>query len=319
MSTSERMLHLLSLLQTHRYWPGPELASRLEVSERTLRRDVDRLRGLGYDVDAVRGVTGGYQLRAGKALPPLLLDKDEAVAIAVGLRGAAASVVDGGGEASLRALTKVMGMLPPAMRASLAAIESITITGPRRQAPSIDAEVLARIAACCRDHEIAEFTYQAASGEATERRVEPHQLVSFEQRWYLVAYDLRRRDWRTFRLDRISQVSVRGDQFRPREIPGGSALELVKAGRQSRARAHDVEVRFECPAEELAPHVGGWGEVQPDGQASTWQISVDELDWPLMLIAQVGVAVTVLSPPELVERVRRAGELMALAQGPSRR
>ena len=316
MSTSERMLHLLGLLQTHRYWPGPELASRLEVSERTLRRDVDRLRGLGYDVDAVRGVTGGYQLRAGKALPPLLLDKDEAVAIAVGLRGAAASVVDGGGEASLRALTKVMGMLPPAMRASLAAIESMTITGPRRQAPSIDAEVLARIAACCRDQEIAEFTYQAASGEATERRVEPHQLVSFEQRWYLVAYDLRRRDWRTFRLDRISQVSVRGDQFRPREIPGGSALELVKAGRRARPRTHDVEVRFQCPADELARHVGGWGEVQPDGQASTWRISVDELDWPVMLIAQVGVAVRVLSPPELADRVRRAGQLMAQVEGP---
>lgn len=314
------MLKLLSLLQTHRYWPGPGLAARLGVSERTLRRDVDRLRDLGYDVDAVRGVAGGYQLRAGRALPPLLLDNDEAVAIAVGLRSAAASVIDGGGDAAVRALTKVVAMLPPALRSSMDALQAVTEPGPRRRQPAIDAEALSALAACCRDHEYAEFDYVAQSGEATERRVEPHQLVSFEQRWYLVAWDTRRQDWRTFRLDRLSDVRTAGDRFRPREIPGGSALAYVKRGRASQPRRYQVEVRFEIGADALRASAGTWGEVVAAGcHASVWRIGIDTLDWPVMLIAQVGVPVEVVSPVELAVLVRDVGRRMAQVGVPSSR
>ncbi len=311
MSTSARMLSLLSLLQTHRYWPGAELASRLGVSERTLRRDVDRLRDLGYDVDAVRGVAGGYQLRGGRALPPLLLDNDEAVAIAIGLRGSTASVLDGDGDAAVRALTKVVAMLPAQLRHRMDALARITDPGPPRRLPSIDAETLSTLAGCCRDRERARFSYVAKGGERTERRVEPHQLVSYAQRWYLVAFDLDRQDWRTFRLDRIADVATPGNRFQLRQIPGGSALEYVRAGRRNRPRRHAVEVRFDCAAAELRRCVDGWGEVSDDGTGAIWRITLDRLDWPVMVIAQLGVPVEVVQPTELAQRVRHTGAVMA--------
>lgn len=314
MSTSERMLRLLGLLQTHRYWPGRELAERLDVSDRTLRRDVDRLRDLGYEVDAVRGVAGGYQLRAGRALPPLLLDNDEAVAIAVGLRSSASTVIDGEGDAAVRALTKVVAMLPPTLKSRMDALQTMTIPGPQRQQPHIDASALTTLAACCRDREIARFRYQGRGAEPTERRVEPHQLVSFEQRWYLVAYDLYRQDWRTFRLDRLSEVVTRGDRFRRREIPGGSALEHVRAGRQRTVQTHHVQVWFDCDPEVVRHQVWTWGDVTaaPNG-GCTWSIDMGgDLTWALYTLVAVDAPCRVISPPELVERVaaaaRRLGE-----------
>lgn len=317
MSTSTRMLRLLSLLQTHRYWTGPELAERLRVSERTLRRDVDRLRSLGYDVAASRGVAGGYQLRAGKALPPLLLEDDEAVAIAVGLGSAAANAVDGGGDAALRALTKVVATLPPPLRGRLDALQQVTVPGPMRAAAPLDATVLTTLAACCRDHDIATFRYVAGSGETSERRAEPHQLVSYSGRWYLVAHDLMRQDWRTFRLDRLTDVARTGHRFQARRIPGDSALELVRQGRSQRPRRYDVAVRFATGPEDLRSMTSGWGEVEPDGaHHCRWRISVDTLDWPLMLIAQAGVAAEVVEPPELRELVREAGRRMSTMPDP---
>lgn len=301
------MLQLLSLLQTHRYWPGPELADRLEVSERTLRRDVERLRDLGYDVDAVRGAAGGYQLRAGRALPPLLLDNDEAVAIAVGLRSSATSVVDGGGEAAVRALTKVVAMMPPALRGRMEALQSVAMPGPRQSQATVDAEALTTLAAACRDREIVRFGYVDKSGTATDRRVEPHELVSYAQRWYLVAFDLGREDWRTFRLDRLEDIRVFGGRYTPREIPGGSALEHVRRGRASQPRRYAVRMRFETDAEHLRRATGGWGEVTPDGPAAVWAINLDELDWPVMIAAQLGLDFTVLDPPELTDLVRDVG------------
>lgn len=306
------MLRLLSLLQTHRHWSGPDLASRLGVSERTLRRDVDRLRDLGYDVDAARGVAGGYRLRAGRALPPLLLDNDEAVAIAVGLRSSAASVIDGGGDAAVRALTKVVAMLPPALRRSMDALQSVTDPGPRSRQPAIDAEVLTRLAAACRDREFARFGYMDRNGAVSERRVEPHQLVSFEQRWYVVAWDTRRGDWRIFRLDRISDVTMAGDQFRPREIPGGSALAYVRRGRERQPRRFAVEVRFAVDEQQVRAATGGWGAVTAEGpDVTTWRISLDTLEWPLMLIAHIDADATIVSPTELVDLVRGAAERMS--------
>src|SRR5690606_14124940 len=207
-NTNARMLRLLSLLQTHRFWPGSELAARREVSERTLRRDIDRLRELGYPVEATRGVAGGYQLQAGAALPPLLLDDEEAVAIAVGLRTAAGGVVDGIEETSVRAPAKVVQVMPPRLRRQVEALRTHTVPSPLGTGPTVDALALTVIAQACRDHERLRFTYTARAGEPSRRLVEPHSLVTAGRRWYLVAWDLERHDWRTFRVDRLEDPTV---------------------------------------------------------------------------------------------------------------
>ena len=255
MSTSARMLSLLSLLQTHRYWPGDELATRLEVSGRTLRRDIERLRDLGYQVDASRGVAGGYQLRAGGQLPPLLLEDDEAVAIAVGLRTASAASVTGVGgleETSVQALTKVIGLMPPRLRRRMDAVSSQTdAPGPWTEGPVVDAGVLTTLAQACRDDDPVRFGYTARDSDPTDRWVEPHRLVSLGRRWYLVAYDRDRQDWRSFRLDRISDPTPTGQRFRPRAIPGGDALDFVRSGIRSMPQRYPVRVRIEAPAERV--------------------------------------------------------------------
>src|SRR3954451_16275539 len=215
-NTSARMLRLLSLLQTHRYWPGGELADRLEVSSRTLRRDVDRLRDLGYPVDATRGAAGGYQLQAGAAVPPLLLDDDEAVAIAVGLRTAAAGAVGGFEETSVRALAKVIQLLPPRLRKRIDALRAVTPPGVFGGGPTLDAATLTTIAMACRSEERLRFDYTPRDGQAAARHVEPHRLVSLGRRWYLIAWDLDRADWRNFRVDRIAAPELSGTRFRPR-------------------------------------------------------------------------------------------------------
>src|SRR3954464_9063334 len=224
-NTSARMLRLLSLLQTHRYWPGVELADRLEVSPRTLRRDVDRLRELGYPVHANRGAAGGYQLprgaagvaqaRPGAGGPPLLLDDDEAVAIAVGLRTAAAGAVAGFEETSVRALAKGIQLLPPRLRRRIDALRAVSTPGVFGGGPSLDATTLTTIAMACRSEERLRFDYTPRDGQAAARHVEPHRLVSLGRRWYLIAWDLERGDWRSFRVDRMAAPELSGARFRP--------------------------------------------------------------------------------------------------------
>ena len=222
-----RALQLLSLLQTHRLWRGAELAERLEVTERTVRRDVDRLRALGYPVDATSGTDGGYRLAIGTHLPPLVLDDDEAVAVAVGLRSAAGAAIDGMEESSLRALTKIEQLLPDRLRRRVSALHSSVTPMPWTTAEDvIDAEALSVLAAACRDREEVRFDYRRRDGKPSRRLVEPHQLVTAGRRWYLVAWDQRRHDWRTFRLDRLSNARLAGRRFTPREIPGGDAATL---------------------------------------------------------------------------------------------
>jgi predicted DNA-binding transcriptional regulator YafY len=200
-STSTRTLQLLSLLQTRRYWAGAELAERLGISQRTLRRDIDRLRELGYPVQAQRGVEGGYQLAAGASLPPLLVDDDEAVALAVGLQTAAQGTVEGLGDASVTALAKVVQVMPPRLRRRMEALAAMTVPAAwDGGAPlNVDADVLTSVALACRDAERLRFSYGTADGLVTEREVEPHRVVSLGRRWYLVCYDLGRHDWRSFR------------------------------------------------------------------------------------------------------------------------
>src|SRR3954454_25263017 len=218
-ATSSRLLDLLSLLQARRDWPGGELARRLEVSGRTIRRDVERLRALGDPVESLTGPAGGYPLRAGTAMPPLLLDEDEAIAVAVGLRTAARTSVTGIEETSVRALVKLEQVLPAHLRRRVAALASATVVGPAG-GPMVDPQHLTTIAAACRDSECLGFDYRTRDGSESRRDVEPHAVVNLGRRWYLLAWDRRREDWRTFRIDRISRLAATGVRFARRALPG---------------------------------------------------------------------------------------------------
>lgn len=302
MSTGARMLQLLSLLQTHRYWSGQELADRLEVSERTLRRDIERVRDLGYPVDAVRGVAGGYQLRAGGSLPPLLLTDEEAVAIAVGLRTAASGAVQGLEETAVQSLTKVLALMPPRLRRQMDALADQTVPAPLR-GPTIDASVLTTLAQGCRDDEIVEFGYTTRDSASETRQVEPHRLVSLGQRWYLVAYDRRRDDWRTFRVDRISAVTLTGRRFTGHDLPAADALEFVRAGMKQIPRRYDVRVLVRAPLADVAAVVGRWAELSETADGTTMTMPTDDLFWPLAVLATLDADFEVESPEELRDQV----------------
>jgi predicted DNA-binding transcriptional regulator YafY len=308
-NTSSRTLRLLSLLQTHRYWPGEELAGRLEVSIRTLRRDIDRLRELGYPVRASRGVDGGYQLAPGAALPPLVLDDEEAVALAVGLQNAAQGSVAGIAESSVRALTKVVQVMPPRLRRRVEALRAMTVSpGWGGSGLAADPEVLVAVAQVCRDTERLEFGYTAAGGERTERHVEPLRLVSLGRRWYLVAYDLGRHDWRSFRLDRLSHPRGTGVRFRPRELPAEDAAAFVRAGLRQLPTSYTVEVLVAAPAAVVRARIGRWASVRDaDEGRCVIQMNTDNLDWPAMALGSLGAEFTVISPPALLAYVHEWG------------
>jgi predicted DNA-binding transcriptional regulator YafY len=325
-NTSTRMLRLLSLLQTHRYWPGAELAGRLQVSPRTLRRDVDRLRELGYPVRAQRGVEGGYQLAAGAALPPLVVDDEEAVALAVGLQAAAESAVEGIAESSVRALAKVVQVMPARLRRRVEALRAMTVPaswgGGART--SVDPGVLTGVAVACRDAERLRFRYTAASGEQTSRHVEPHRLVSLGRRWYLVGYDLDRQDWRSYRVDRLNEPEGTGARFRAGELPAADAAAFVRAGIDSVLAAYDVDVLVDAPAAAVRERIGRWSAVEDAGaDRCRVRMTADSLDWPVMALGAVGADFEVLSPPELAQQVRDWGRRFSRAsrarRGPGRR
>jgi predicted DNA-binding transcriptional regulator YafY len=309
-NTSTRTLRLLSLLQSRRYWPGGELAGRLQVSPRTLRRDIDRLRELGYPVQAQRGVEGGYQLAAGSALPPLVVDDEEAVALAIGLQAAAQSTVEGIAESSVRALAKVAQVMPARLRRRVEALAAMTVPaswgGAGRM--SVDPGILTTIALACRDAERLRFSYTAADGQHTARHVEPHRLVSLGRRWYLAGYDLGRHDWRSFRLDRLTAPSGTGVRFRPRELPAADAAAFVRAGIDDVRAVYDVEVLIDAPAATVREQIGRWSTVQ-DAEAGRcrMRMTADSLDWPVMALGAVGADFRVLSPPELRDRVHDWG------------
>jgi predicted DNA-binding transcriptional regulator YafY len=306
-NTSARMLRLLSLLQTHRYWPGGELADRLEVSPRTLRRDVDRLRELGYPVDAARGVAGGYQLQAGAAVPPLLLDDDEAVAIAVGLRTA---VVAGFEETSVRALAKVIQLLPPRLRRRIDALREVTAPAALGGGPSLDATVLTTLAMACRGEERLRFDYRPREGAPTSRHVEPHRLVPLGRRWYLIAWDLERGDWRSFRVDRLTTPALTGARFRPREFPGEDPAEWLRSRIKAIPGRYEVSVVIDAPAEQVRGVVWNYGDVEDLGPGCRLRMNVDDLGWPVMVLGVMGAAFTVESPPELRDKLLTTGTVL---------
>jgi predicted DNA-binding transcriptional regulator YafY len=309
-NTSSRTLRLLSLLQTHRYWPGGELAERLGVSVRTLRRDVDRLRELGYPVEANRGVDGGYQLAAGGALPPLVIDDEEAVALTVGLQNAAQSTVAGVAESSVRALAKVTQVMPARLRRRAEALRAMTVPvewgGQDR--PSVAADVLTTVALTCRDTERLRFAYTAADGQRTDRHVEPHRLVSLGRRWYLVAYDLGRHDWRNFRLDRLATPQPTGAQFRPRDLPAADAAEFVRSRLGNVPATYEVEAVVDVSADTVRAQIGRWSTVEEiDESLSRLRMTVDNLSWPMFALGVLGADFRVVHPPELVDHVHEWG------------
>ncbi len=318
-TTSGRLLSLLSLLQTPREWPGPELARRLAVSERTVRNDVERLRRLGYPVRATRGAAGGYRLAAGQAMPPLLLDDAEAVAVAVAL-GAANASVAGMEETSLGALTKLLQVLPTRLRGQVDALRASTVrAAPRRRGPEVSGAVLADLAACIRDREVVRFGYADHVGATTERRAEPYRLVSLGQRWYLVAHDLVREDWRTFRVDRLREPRGVGHRFRARELPAEDLAAYVAARTRSVQQQVTGQVVIEASAALVEERMGWWTqgsiEVLGDDRCRV-RIAGRSADDIAFWVGVLAVDFTVEGPPELRDAVRTLEERYAAATRP---
>jgi predicted DNA-binding transcriptional regulator YafY len=303
--TSIRLLELLSLLQGRRDWPGRELADRLEVSGRTIRRDIERLRQLGYPVESLTGPAGGYRLRAGSAMPPLLLDDEEAIAIAVGLRTAARASVTGIEETAVRALVKLEQVLPAPLRRRVGALGSATFTLPVA-GPTVDPQHLTVIAAGCRDYERLRFHYRSRDGTDSRREVEPHALVNHGRRWYLVAWDRGRDDWRTFRIDRLAKPASTGVRFSPRTLPAKDAAAYVEQSITGAPNRFEARVTLHAAAEEIASRVPAhWGAIEPiDAHTCEYRSGDDDLGWLAVRIAMLGVDFEVHEPPELIEHMR---------------
>ncbi|MFJ4245480.1 helix-turn-helix transcriptional regulator [Streptomyces iakyrus] len=326
LETSARLLRLLSLLQAHREWSGADLAGRLGVSARTLRRDVDRLRELGYPVNASPGTGGGYQLGAGAELPPLLLDDDEAVAVAVGLRTAAGQGIDGIGETSVRALAKLEQVLPNRLRRRVGALNAFTVPMLRSTLPpSVDPAVLTELAHLCRDAERLRFEYRGHDGTPSRRTVEPHRLVCTERRWYLVAWDLDRDDWRTFRVDRVTPRPPHGPRFTPRKPPAEDLAAYVSQGVSTRAYATHAVVRLLAPLEEAAGHISPSAGVLEAESEDTCLLrcGAGSLDVMVIHVVMLGFDFEVLEPDGLIEAIRTTrdrldGALARAAQSPPR-
>jgi predicted DNA-binding transcriptional regulator YafY len=314
LTTSSRLLELLSLLQSRRDWPGAELAWRLEVDVRTIRRDIERLRQLGYPVSAARGVAGGYRLGAGASLPPLLLDAEEAVAVVVALGSAASAGIDGIEETSVRALTKLEQMLPAQLRRRVAALSAAVVRHPGR-GPSVASDTLVAIAAAARDRERLRFGYDDREGARSRRLVEPHRLVHTGRRWYLVAWDCDRDDWRTFRADRIRGRLSTQRRFEPRPPPAPDIAEYVARGIASTRERHQAEILLHAPIAEVSGRVPPYvGTLEARDESSCLlRTGSDWLGGLAVYIADIGVDFEVLDPPELAEMVAALAERFARA------
>jgi predicted DNA-binding transcriptional regulator YafY len=286
LETSARLLRLLSLLEARRDWTGAELADRLGVTTRTVRKDVERLRNLGYTIDAKPGLAGGYRLGIGATLPPLLLDGDEAVAVVLGLRTAAGGAVAGIEETSVRALIKLERLLPSRLRRRVGALAAtiLTLEGP---GPSVAADTLTTIAAACRDHERLRFDYRSHDAAASARHTEPHRLVNSARRWYLIAWDLDRHDWRTFRVDRIDLHPPTGHRFTPRDLPDEEVTDRLARGLATATWRYRTRVTVHAPAADIAARLPAAITVEPV-DTDTCVIDVGSDD-PRMLALNLGL------------------------------
>jgi len=309
LTTSARLLQILSLLQSRPFWAGGELADRLGVSTRTIRNDVERLRALDYPVESTPGVAGGYRLGAGAALPPLILDDDEAIAVALGLNAAADGSVLGSEEASLRALAKLDQVLPSRLRHRIATLHGAVVTVPRH-GPAIDPAVLLTLATACRATERLRFDYETHSGTASRRTVEPVRLALRAGRWYLLAFDLERDDWRTFRVDRISPRLPTGPRFRPRPLPAEGAVDHVDRGVAAAPWGFRARIVILAPAAVVAARLPrSAGEVTPiDNATCALETGSDDPAALLRYLSMLDLDFSVADSPELVTEARRLAE-----------
>ncbi|MFD9705957.1 helix-turn-helix transcriptional regulator [Lentzea sp. NPDC059081] len=306
LETSARLLKLLSLLQVRRDWTGPELADRLSVDVRTIRRDVDKLRTLGYPVTSLPGSTGGYQLGAGAELPPLLLDDDEAVAVAVGLRTAANGTVAGIEETSVRALTKLEQILPTRLRRRVQALQAHT-TPLSAAGPTVDPETLTIIAAACRDRQQLRFTYASTHGEPAKRLVEPQGLVHTGRRWYLVAWDVSKEDWRTFRVDRVTTEPALAARFTPREPPAESLGEFVSRQIASNVYTYQAVLKIHAPLKTVAERTSPMSvSLEPiDDESCLMRTGAEALDRIIFYLLYLDLDFEVHEPAELIGHVAK--------------
>jgi predicted DNA-binding transcriptional regulator YafY len=308
-----RLLRLLSVLQARSHWEGEELARRLDITTRTLRRDVARLRGLGYPVDAVPGRGGGYRLGAGGRLPPLLVDDDEAVAIAVGLRVAATSTVSGVEESAAAALAKLDQVLPAGLRDRVAAIAGSTVELPKGDLPKVDPDVLAVLAAACRHSEGVVFGYRDHHGLRSRRSTEPLRIVHTGRRWYLVARDRDAGAWRTFRIDRITEPAPTGRRHTVEDPPDPVALVAEAIG----IAPWDLQARLllYADARTVAKHIPpSMGVVEPDGEGTCIvRIAANDLAALVDYVVRVPYDFEVLEPDALREAVRAQADRLRRA------
>jgi biotin operon repressor len=317
--TTTRILTLLGLLQAHRQWSGPELAERLGVTERTLRRDVDRIRELGYRVDAVRGPLGGYRLEAGGQLPPLLLSENEAVSMSIGLRVAAQQGLVDGEFTTQSALAKFEQMLPTELRRRVNALAThLQAETPRT--PTVSQELLGTLALACRDSERIRFSYEDGRGEQTERIGEPHALVVASRNWFLVCWDVGRSDWRTFRVDRMSRLFGTRLRFEPRALPGGSAAGYVAASVASVRNPVHMEVILTMPLDEARTAFGPWGaQTSAVNETTTrWSLEGESLEHLFGALAWIppGVDYRVEGEQALLDFIGAAGARAAASVNP---
>jgi predicted DNA-binding transcriptional regulator YafY len=317
LETSARLLRLLSLLEARRDWTGPQLAERLGVTTRTVRNDIERLRNLGYPVDAAPGVSGGYRLGMGATLPPLLLDDDEAVAVAIGLRTAAGGAVTGIEESSVRALAKLERLLPSRLRHRIGTLAATIVALPGSGAP-VDAGTLTVIAAACRDHERLRFGYHAHDGADTVRVAEPHRLASSGRRWYLLAWDVGRQDWRTFRVDQMDLRLPAGPRFTPRHMPDEEVADRLSRGLATATWRYGARVTVDAPAAEISDRLPAAITVESAGPG-TCVIEAGS-DTPHMLALYLGMLdadfrVDESAAPELAGHLRALSARYARAVG----
>lgn len=304
LKTSARLLRLLWLLQSRRYWSGAELSERVEVDARTVRRDIDRLRELGYAVEASPGLGGGYQLKAGSSLPPVILDDEEAVTVAVAVRAAASSIGQME-ETAVRLLAKLDQLLPSRLRRRASALHSVTISLARPDAaPSID--VLTQIAGACRDHLKLRINYRDRAGNVSSRVLEPMRLAHTGRLWYLVAWDPQRKDWRTFRMDRVERLTSTGPQFTPRSFPGDIAEYVSRSIRQVPYR-YRLRIRLQGSAAELAKRIPSWCGVLEalDEGSCALSTGADSIEALAAQVVLTGTDFDILDAPELATELRR--------------
>ncbi|RPA63388.1 YafY family transcriptional regulator [Gordonia oryzae] len=309
LETSARLLHLLSLLQTRREWSGQELADRLEITTRTVRRDVDKLRELGYPVDATVGVGGGYRLGAGAEMPPLLLDDQEVLAVALGLDAVTTGPVSDMAEASAGALTKLRQVMPSRLRHRLDSLSLEAVPRTEGQV-RVSAEVLTDIATTCHRHEQLRFDYRRGDGTESRREVEPYRLVRNGMRWYLIAFDLGRDDWRSFRVDRMDPKIPTGPRFTPRALPEGAASRFLERSLGAMYRTSSARVRIHAPVETIGPMVSdAWGTLE-SGDEQTCELTLYSTSLPSIArwLHAFDADFTVLSPDALRDELAGVAE-----------